>query len=157
MRIPTKRLIRGALVAAVYTALTLALAPMAFGPIQFRASEALTALPMLLPEAIPGLFVGCILANLLGSPMGPLDVIFGSAATLLAALLTWRLRKWPVIAMIPPVLVNALVVGTTLHITQGLPLVITMAQVGLGQLASCYALGLPLHYTLKRLPGDLLR
>lgn len=160
MKLSVKKLVRGGLIAALYVALTLALAPIAFGPVQLRVSEALTALPLLLPEAVPGLFIGCLIANvfgnLLGMSVGPFDIVFGSLATLISAYLTYRLRKRPALGMAPPVLVNAVVVGLVLNLTLGFPLLLSMAQVGLGQAVACFALGLPLYYLMKKLPGRLL-
>ena len=96
-------IVRAALIAALYAALTLALYPISYGPVQFRVSEALTLLPVFMPEAIPGLFVGCLLANLIGSAT-IWDIVFGSLATLIAAVLTYATRRnryiaaaWPVI------------------------------------------------------------
>ena len=74
-----RRLVRGALIAAIYAVLCAALAPISYGEVQFRISEALTILPLLMPEAIPGLFVGCLIANLIGGA-GILDIVFGSLA-----------------------------------------------------------------------------
>ena len=97
-----------ALLAAVYATLTLVLPIPAFTGIQIRMSEALTVLPFLFPAATPGLFVGCIVANLF-SPY-PLDIVCGSAATLLACLMTQRMpSRW--LAPLPPVLCNAAIVG----------------------------------------------
>ena len=104
MHFDTKKLTRCALIAAIYVALTMLsnALNLAYGPIQLRFSEAMTVLPFLMPEASWGLFIGCVLSNIL-SPYGPLDMIVGSAATLLAALLTARCRnKWT--AALPPVL-----------------------------------------------------
>ena len=94
MHFDTKKLTRCALVAAIYVALTMLsnALNLAYGPIQLRFSEAMTVLPFLMPEASWGLFIGCVLSNIL-SPYGPLDMIVGSAATLLAALLTARRRR----------------------------------------------------------------
>ncbi len=77
----THFLVQGAAIAAVYVVLTLVFAPLSFGEVQIRFSEALTVLPFFTPAAIPGLFVGCIIANLLGGAI-PVDIIFGSIATL---------------------------------------------------------------------------
>ena len=102
MHFDTKKLTRCALIAAIYVALTMLsnALNLAYGPIQLRFSEAMTVLPFLMPEASWGLFIGCVLSNIL-SPYGPLDMIVGSAATLLAALLTARCRnKWT--AALPP-------------------------------------------------------
>lgn len=87
-----RRLVRGALIAAIYAVLCAALAPISYGEVQFRISEALTILPLLMPEAVPGLFVGCLIANLIGGA-GILDIVFGSLATLIAGLLTYAMRK----------------------------------------------------------------
>ena len=107
----------GAMIAAAYTVLTLLAAALnlAYGEVQFRFSEALTILPVFTPAAVPGLAVGCLISNL-GSPFGVIDWVFGTLATLLGALLTRALRNVrfkniPYLAPLPPVLVNALIVG----------------------------------------------
>lgn len=142
------RLTRTAMVAAIYAALTIALAPISYGPLQFRVSEAMTVLPWLYPEAVPGLFLGCLVANLFGGN-GLLDIIFGSLATLAAALLSRRIKNaW--LVPLPPVLINAVVIGAMLSYVLGLPFWLTAAEVGLGQIGSCYILGLPLLFFLKR-------
>ena len=79
-----------AVIAAVYTALTMSLPMLSYGPVQLRFSEALTVLPFFLPEAVPGLFLGCVIANLF-SPFGIADVIFGSIATLVGAFFTYKI------------------------------------------------------------------
>ena len=139
-----KRMLRGALIAAVYTALGLApgLSAISFGPLQFRVAESLTVLPILYIEAIPGLFIGVLLVNLFGSPLGPLDVVLGSLATLLAAYLTYRLRK-TIWAYWPPVIVNAIVVSIVLHLTLELewPYLVTVLFIGISQAAVVFTLG----------------
>ena len=85
----TRALARGAIIAALYTALTVLLAPLSYGEVQIRFSEAFTLLPILMPEAVPALLVGCLLANILGG-CTIFDIVFGSLATLLAALCTRR-------------------------------------------------------------------
>ena len=86
-------LTRSAVIAAAYLVLTLPLAQIAFGPIQFRLAEALTVLAAITPSAIPGLFVGCLISNLMNPQnLGPVDIVFGSLATLLAAWLTWQMN-----------------------------------------------------------------
>lgn len=151
MRFDTKKLTRCALVAAAYAALSLLSGALnlAYGPVQFRFSEALTLLPFLLPETAWGLFIGCALTNIL-SPYGPLDLIVGSAATLLAALLTARCRRrWT--AALPPVICNAVLVGALIAWEQAgtsdafVPAFAYNAlTVGAGEAIACYALGLPL-------------
>lgn len=121
-----RRLTEAALIAAMYAALTLAIAPLAYGDVQFRVSEVLTILPVFTPAAIPGLTVGCLIANLLGlvtgmNPAGTLDMVFGTLATLLAALATYALRNvrikgFPVLAALPAVITNAVIVGAELAI-----------------------------------------
>ena len=148
------RLVRGAMLAAVYAALTVSLAPISYGALQFRVAEALTVLPWLYPEAVPGLFVGCLIANLFGGN-GALDVVFGSLATLAAAMLSRRMKPvW--LAPLPPVLINAFVIGAVLSYVLGLPFLLTAAEVGLGQVGACYGLGMPLLLLIKR-TGDRRR
>ena len=156
-----------AVVAAMYAVLTYAAAAMnlAFGPVQFRFSEALTVLPVCTPAAIPGLAVGCLISNL-ASPLGIVDWIFGTAATLCSAICTYALRnvrigRLPVLAPMPPVLFNALFVGfeiaclsesgTFSFLNASLPGFLYGAlSVGIGELIVCYALGLPLLIAVQR-------
>lgn len=131
-----------ALLAAVYATLTLVLPIPAFTGIQIRMSEALTVLPFLFPAATPGLFVGCIVANLF-SPY-PLDIVCGSAATLLACLMTQRMpSRW--LAPLPPVLCNAAIVGAEIAwFETGFgpgfwpAYAFNALTVGLGELLACY-------------------
>jgi uncharacterized membrane protein len=126
-------------------------APISYGAVQFRIAEALTLLPILFPQAIPGLAVGCLVSNLIGG-YGIWDVVLGTLATLIAAVCTCKLRKNVWLAAAPPVLANAVVVGAMLHFLLALPLIPTMATVGLGELAVVYVLGVPLVLALKRIP-----
>ena len=152
----TKHLTRAAIIAALYVVLTYLTGVMnlAYGPVQFRFSEALTVLPFLFPEAVPGLFVGCVVSNLL-SPYGALDLIVGSAATLLAAVWTAKCgRRW--FAPRPPVLANAVLVGAMIAWYEAgfgagflAAFAYNAATVGLGELVVCYALGLPLLKVLE--------
>ena len=139
---------RGAVVAALYAALTLIFQPISYGPYQVRVSEALTLTPALWPEAIPGLFVGCFIANVLGG-YGPWDIFLGSAATLLAAFLT-RKAKNDFLAAASPVVVNALVVGLYMSHVTGMPTLMWMLNVGLGETIACFVLGIPLLRFLRR-------
>jgi uncharacterized membrane protein len=143
---------RSALVAALYALLVLAFAPLSFGPVQFRVAEALTLLPWLFPEAIPGLVVGCLVSNLFGG-LGIVDMVFGSLATLVSAWLTSRMPNllW---AAVPPVLVNAVIVGTYLSILLDVPLLATILYVGLGEAGVCFLLGVPLAGLLKKVLRD---
>ena len=142
-----RNLVNAAAIAALYTLLTVCFAPISSGLIQCRVSEALCVLPYLTPSAVPGLFIGCVLANLLtGAPLP--DVVFGSLATLVAALCTLRMRNRAAkyLAPLPSVLVNAVVVGLLLTRVYGVdaPLWTACLYIGVGQALACYGLGLPL-------------
>ena len=154
-------LTQSGVVAALYVALTVLLQPIGFGSVQCRIAEALTILPVYMPASIPGLAVGCFLSNLIGlstgaNPAGVLDLLLGTAATLSAAALTYALRnlrvaKLPIAATIPPVLINAVVVGAELYVVYGgLPLIAHMALVGLGQAIACIGGGLILAATIQK-------
>ena len=157
-RFQTRRLALAGLIAAVYAAATLLLPIPQYGGVQFRVAEAMTVLPFLFPEAIPGLAVGCFLANLLGSPF-VLDWIFGTLATLLAAL--WSRRMPNVyLAALPPVVCNAVIVGAEIAwftVQDGgafWPAYgFNALTVGLGELAACYVLGVPLAKLLGKSLG----
>lgn len=131
----TRSLCVSAVIAALYAALTLLLAPISYGNLQCRVSEALTLLPVLMPAAIPGLFVGCLLANILGGAT-VLDIVFGSLATLIAAIGTFALRKKPILAALCPVIANGLIVGAVLSYVWALPLLLTMAEVAIGEVGA---------------------
>lgn len=148
----TRKIVRIAIIAALYAAVTIMLAPISYGPVQVRVAEALTILPFIFPESVVGLFLGCLLANVYGG-LGVIDIVFGSLATLLAGYFTTKMPSI-YLAPLPPVLVNAVVVGYILYYVVGAPLFITMVYVGLGQLLACYFLGLPLLFWLKRYNWD---
>ena len=144
----TKKIVRGALIAALYSALTVGLAPISYGPVQFRVSEALTLLPFYFPEAVPGLFFGCMFSNFFGG-FGLTDMVFGSLATLIAALLTLKSQNI-FVAAAWPVLSNALIIGSMLHYLIDVPLVATCVYVGLGDAGACYLVGVPLMKILEK-------
>ncbi|MGI6722307.1 MAG: QueT transporter family protein [Anaerovoracaceae bacterium] len=149
----TKFLVQAAIIAAVYAVLTIVLAPISYGPMQVRISEALTILPAFTPAAIPGLLIGCVIANCF-SPVGIVDVIFGSLATLIAAVFSYKLRRWDWLIPLPPVVANGVIVGCVLHFAYGVPnLAACMGWVALGELIACYAIGLPLIKLLKKRKG----
>lgn len=152
----TRSLARGAMIAAIYAAMTLVLAPISYGEVQIRLAEALTLLPILLPEAVPALAVGCLLANILGG-CTIFDIVFGTLATLLAAVCTRRLRHHLLLASAMPVLFNALIVGAVVHFcyAPAMPLVLCMIFVAMGETVSCMVLGPMLLRILKRLPHAL--
>ena len=160
----TRSLVRAGLIAALYVVLTLLFQPISFGAIQFRIAEALTLLPILTVDAIPGLFVGCLLANLLGGGVW-FDVVLGSLATLLAAICSYKLRSKPLIAAAMPTIFNGLIVGPVVYFAYvrapgdpvSLPtLLFNMGTVALGELVVCYVLGLILLAALRKLPDHLL-
>ena len=141
-----------AVIAALYAALTLAFQPISYGAVQFRISEAMTLLPILFPQAVPGLAVGCFISNLF-NPMGTTvyDVVFGTLATLAAALLTRRMKGSVWVRALPPVLCNALVIGPVLTYAYGIDLLwMNILTVGLGEAVVCYALGVPMIKLLQR-------
>lgn len=143
--------VQGALIAALYVTLTLAFAPFSFSEIQVRISEALTILPVFSPAAVPGLFIGCLLANTLGGAALP-DIIFGSIATLLGAIGTRALKEaHPFLAPVPPIIANTLIVPFVLRYAYGIPAPIPfmMLTVGIGEVISCGVLGLVLYYALR--------
>lgn len=143
-----------ALIAALYTVLTLIAAALGFssGVIQVRISEALTVLPYFTPAAVSGLTVGCFISNLLTGG-APADILLGTAATLVAAIFTRLLRKaHPVLSPLPPIIVNTLTVPWILRYGYGLigGIPYFMLTVGIGELISCGVLGLMLLYALKK-------
>ncbi len=163
IRPSTRRLAVAGLITALYAGLTLCLPAISYGLVQCRVAEALTVLAAITPAAIPGLMVGCALSNLLGVGMGAnvagmLDILLGPLATGLAAYLTWRLRArrvggLPLWSVLPPVVINALVVGTELtvvspHFSWGAWL-IQMGLVAAGEAVACFAGGLLLYKMLE--------
>lgn len=161
----TRTVVRAGLIAALYVALTLGLAPLSYGPIQLRVSEALAVLPVVTPAAVPGLFVGVLVANWLG-PLGPLDVIFGSLATLMAAVGTYLLRRRPLAALACPVVINALIVPAylVLLIPDAFPAwfgggagvyASGVVSVAIGEAVAVYGLGGVLLLALRRVAPQL--
>ncbi|MBQ8087691.1 MAG: QueT transporter family protein [Clostridia bacterium] len=163
MKLTTKSLTRAAMIAAIYCVLTVLLQPISYGAIQFRVSEALTLLPILTVDAIPGLAVGCLLANLLGGAVW-FDVVFGTLATLLAAICTRLVRKSAPLGAAMPVLFNGAIVGPVVYFgyvrAPGTPIIwaelwTTVATVALGEAVVCFILGLVLIAALKKTPETL--
>lgn len=163
MKISTRNLITAAVVGALYAVLTMVLAPISYGALQFRVSEVLCILPFFMPSTAWGLFVGCIVANLM-STAGVLDVVFGSLATLITCLCIARCGKMGntlkarLLACFMPVIWNGLIVGATLTIAlAGLnPLthfgafLVFAGEVALGELGVMYIIGLPLMTYLPK-------
>jgi uncharacterized membrane protein len=162
----TKRLCRAGVIAALYVVLTYAFLPVAFGPIQFRPAEALCILPLFFIEAVPALYVGCMIVNL-SSPFLLYDVFLGSLATLLAGICTYLIGKTlkkeisrAVIGGIFPVLFNAIIIpfiivflcdGVGANQTVATAYFFNMLTIGLSECIGVYGLGLPLYYTLLKL------
>jgi uncharacterized membrane protein len=167
------------MIAALYAALSLVamlfLGGLAWGPVQFRISEAVTVLAMFTSDAIPGLTLGCVIANVANialsgtGTLGLLDVVFGSLATLMGATFSWRFRDRPALAVLGPVIANALIVPAYLPLMlQGmgfytipftsisldgayLPMYLFgFVATGIGEAVVLYALGLPLYHALAK-------
>ena len=154
-------IITGALIAAAYAGLTYLSGAfgLAYGPIQLRISEVLTLLPIFTPAAIPGLTVGCFIANI-GS-FNVADLLFGTLATLMAAILTYWLKDikfkgLPLLAFFPPVIVNAVVIGFEIAVfylnAENFlwAFLISALEVGLGQLIVCYVFGTPFYLVVNK-------
>ena len=135
---------QAALIAAIYVVLTYFISAfhLASGAIQVRISEALTVLPYFTPAAIPGLAVGCLLSNLLTGCL-PMDVVFGSLATLIGAFGSYLLRQYKWLVPLPPIIANTLIVPFVLAYVYGVEgsIPFFMLTVGIGEVISCYLLG----------------
>ena len=156
------QLVQGAMIAAIYTALTVSLAPISFGVIQFRVSEALCVLPFFTLAAVPGLFIGCLLSNFMGMLMGTaviLDVVFGSLATLIGALGSWYLRKHKWMVCLPPIISNMVIIPWVLRYAYGAEemILFSMATVGIGEILAVGVLGNCLLIILERYGQRIFR
>lgn len=150
---------QAAVIAALYVALTHVsnALGLAYNSVQFRLSEILTVLPVFTPAAIPGLTIGCIIANI-SSPFGVVDIICGSAATLSAATVSYLIRNItfrniPVLSAIPPVLFNAVIIGLEVCMLGNKTaelFFISALQVGIGQAVMCIAAGIPFIQAVKK-------
>lgn len=148
---------QAAMIAAIYVVLVFVFAPISFGPVQIRVAEALTILPFFTPAAIPGVFLGCLIGNLLSPGMIVLDIVFGSLATLLAAVISYKLRGNKYLVPLPPIIVNMIVVPFVLKYGYGvpMPLILSALAVGTGQIVSCYGLGLVLIQVLEKYKNQI--
>ncbi len=144
-------LAKGAIIAALYVVLTLMFAPISYGAVQVRIAEALTILPLFTPAAIPGLFVGCILANILGGAI-IWDIIFGSLATLIGAWFGYMLRKNRWLVPIPAIISNSIIVPLVLRFGYGvdMPIFMLVLYIMIGEIAGCYMLGEFLATLIKK-------
>lgn len=157
---PARALSQGALVAALYVALTYVAAffGLASGVIQIRLSEALCILPIFFPAAVPGLYIGCLLANILTGGVA-LDILLGPIATLIGAVGTWLLRSHPRLALLPPILSNTIIVPIVLRYGYGMGdaawyMALT---VGIGEIISVGILGTLLYQAVRRRMGSWLQ
>lgn len=148
MQSPIQKLTRAGLIAALYVALCLIFNATSFGIIQFRPAEALTVLPILFPEAVGGIFVGVLLANLMGG-LGLVDIMFGSLTSLAAAYLTWFLRH-SMLAYLPPIILNAFLVSLYLHSFFHYPYWLSFLSIGISQTVVILLIGYPLITYLKK-------
>ena len=150
--------VQGAMIAAIYVVLTMVFAPIAFGPIQFRISEALVILPYFTPAAVPGVFVGCLLSNILGGCV-VLDVVFGSLATLIGAVCSWLLRKHKLLVCVPPIVSNTLIIPRVLRYGYGAQDLIPwmMLTVGIGEVLAIGGLGNILLFALEKYKHVMFR
>ena len=137
-----RRIAQGAVIAALYVVLTIIFAPISFGAVQVRIAEIMTIMPLFTPAAIPGLFLGCVLANLLGGAI-IWDVIFGSIATLIGAALGYMLRKNRWLVPIPAIVSNTIIVPLVLRYGYAIdmPLYLMAIYIALGEIVGCYLLG----------------
>ena len=155
----TQFLAEAAVIGAIYVVLTVLFAPLSYGEVQVRFSEALTILPFFTPAAIPGLFIGCIIANLFGGAI-PVDIIFGSIATLIGAVFTYKLRNQSrFLAPLQPIIANAVIVPFVLRFGYGvnLPIPLMMLTVGIGEVISCAVFGLILQTALLKYKNVIFR
>lgn len=141
-----------AVIGAIYTVLVMLFIPISYGPIQVRIAEALTILPYFTPAAIPGVTIGCFLSAILNGA-DILDVIFGTLATLIAAILSYRLRRYKYLVPIPPIVVNAIVIPWVLHFAYGIPdsIPFMMLTVGFGEVIAAGVLGIVLLLALDKI------
>ncbi len=146
-----KFITRASVIAAAYFVASAVCSPIAFGPLQFRVSEALVLLAALMPEAIPGLTIGCVLANFAFSPYSLYDMLFGGLATFLGAVGTYLLRKKLPLSAIPPIVFNALLVPV-IWVIDGTDkiYIINALEILASEVISVGLLGIPLAYALKK-------
>ncbi len=145
-----KFIVKTALISALYIALTIIFAPISYGPIQVRISEMLTILPVFDPAAIPGLFIGCMIANIAGG-FGPWDIFLGSFITLIAAILSYYIGKKisPYLAPLSPIILNSLGVSAYLAFLTNTPYLFLVFTIFIGELISAGGLGLFLYWIIR--------
>lgn len=157
MKFSTRKIVVAAMIAAVYAVLTMLFSFSSYGLIQYRIAEALTILPAFSSTYVFSIFIGCLVSNLL-SPYGWLDIVVGSAASLIAAIMTYYIGKSNIkfkkfLAPIPPVIVNAVIVGGLLYYEQASPtFTLAVIQVGWGEMVCAYILGVLLYTLIEGKP-----
>ncbi len=149
---------QAAVIAAIYTVLVLIFKFSSFGPIQFRIAEVLTILPYFTPAAIPGVALGCFFSAVF-TGAHVLDIIFGPLATLVAAILSYQLRRYKFLVPIPPIIVNALVVPFILKAAYGEEALIPimMVSVGAGQLVAAGLFGMIFLFALDNVKDVIFK
>lgn len=152
-------LTEAAAIAAIYTVLVLVFSFISFGPVQCRVAESLTILPYFTPAAIPGVTLGCLLSGILVPGTSIFDMIFGTSASLIAAILSYRLRAHKFLVPIPPIVVNALVIPWVLRLAYGdaQPIPFNMLTVGAGEFIAAGILGMALLFTLDNIKHVIFR
>ncbi|MDI6618639.1 MAG: QueT transporter family protein [Clostridiales bacterium] len=145
----SKYIAKAGIIAAIYVALTLALGSLSFSAIQVRISEALVILPFIDSAAIPGVFIGCLIANIFGG-LGLVDIVFGSLVTLLAAYLTSKMPN-RILAVVPPVVLNAFIVSIWVSKFSNAPYLLTVLTIGLGEFFSVGGLGILLLMAVEKI------
>lgn len=158
----TKKLVKTAVIAAIYTVLTVILAPISYGPVQFRISEILVLLAVIDPFYIVGLTVGCLIANIFGG-YGLMDIVFGTVATFLSVTGVYLTGKYIrnkklslVLASLWPTIFNGLIIGWMLNIVADLPMVLSMIQVGAGEFVVVTLVGVPVFRLIENKYKDRL-
>ena len=152
-------LTQAAMIAAIYVILTEIFAPISFSVGQVRIAEALTILPVFTPAAIPGLFIGCLIGNIVGGSILP-DIIFGSLATLIGAYFTYLLRRQnKFLAPLPPIISNTIIIPLILRYAYGLEYAVPfmMLMVGIGEVISCGVLGMIVYVALQKHRNRIFR
>ncbi len=148
-----KHIVRAAHIAALYFALTVLLAPISYGVVQFRISEALCILPLLMPEAAIGVAIGCLCANVYGG--NPLDIIVGTACTAVSCLIQLVIRKYAkiILGVLPHIIINSVFVPMVILGAEELKTayIAAMLSVALGEAVVLCVLGVPLYFAVKKL------
>jgi uncharacterized membrane protein len=151
----THDLIRQSMIAAIYVVLVYVFSFASFGLVQFRLAEILMIFVFFDKKSIVGLTIGCLIANWVGGAL-VIDIFVGSLATLIGGYLMWQFRKWPILALLFPVISNGIIVGLILTYAYVLaPLYISIPSVMLGEFAVLYVIGLPIYLILRKNKGFL--